>query len=278
MNFKFTDEPAQQVKKRNKYTINKLRESQSLKTSKERRSNHNKSKIKVIKPRIEKIVRVGSCISKPNFSSNLNNSIKSTKVKMILERHRRMKKNQNTYRPSETMEDNRSKISALTNQQRRNKSRSNVSTNPEKENLFLNLTTESNTIGLTQERVNESLESLNINYEDEKRNTSHFELKENHVNEEEYNLEKEIEKYENSNNFGVNPNEIITESQYNPGDAVNKKDAQYKRNSDRFNPDRNEEEEFYMNAPCQLDINRLRGRVDLPPMTDNLVEVTSISK
>lgn len=196
---------------------------------------------------------------------------------MILERHRRLKKNQNTFRPNETMEHNRSKINTLTNEQRRNKSRSNVSSNLGKDN-FINLTTGGNTIGYTLERTEESLKSFNIVPEDDKRSTSHFELKENPVAEEDYDLSQEREISELNDNFEIKNNVEILNSQYDSGITLTENDMKYKRASDQFSISQNEEEEFYMNAPCQVDINRLRGRVDFPPMTENLVDVTSTSK
>lgn len=54
----------------------------------------------------------------------------------------------------------------------------------------------------------------------------------------------------------------------------------YKRypNEERLLKELNRREEFYMNAPRQMDINKIRERVDLPPIAVQPEEVSMIAK
>ena len=79
-----------------------------------------------------------------NSSRQRNKNLKSSKVQMILERHRKLKQNESKYKinQNETMQENLEKIHKLTNNQRRDKNMSNMSAQPNNSN-FLNFTLES---------------------------------------------------------------------------------------------------------------------------------------
>lgn len=128
--------------KKKQQTRNCLQDSQSLQTSVERTNvKAQKSKLTVLKTRMENSVKANS--KNTTSRESLRGSSKSTKVQMILERHRKLKYgNSKQFRPSETMEDNRSKIHSLTNQERRSKNKSNMSVQPPN-SQFLSFTMES---------------------------------------------------------------------------------------------------------------------------------------
>jgi len=224
---------------------NKLRESQSLKTSTERRrSDQSKNKIKVIKPKIEKTIRVSSNLSKPSYKANLDTTIKSAKVKMILERHRKLKhkKDSNTYRPNETMNAQREKIQGLSNSQRRNKSRSNMSSQVEK-GSYLNLTSDSNNLRKNYENSQENSE--NYNEEDYYQSNSKFNIQERN------NIE-EIEDFDSDKeNSNFDTHDVISNSNYSAFLPKNIQKTKFKRYSNAHNSieDLRDHEDFYMNAP-----------------------------
>ncbi|CAI2386330.1 unnamed protein product [Moneuplotes crassus] len=257
------DESDPSLKKTDKRLSNKLRESQSLKPSVERkRSGNSKTKIMVIKPRIDKTVRVSSNLSRPSFGNNLNSSIKSNKVKMILERHRKLKKRSNAdvFNPGETMDINRTKIKALSNQERRNKSRSDVSPNLTC-GSFLKNTSQIITDNSQDQRSIGSIQSNSLEEEGQMSNAN-IRFHENPVMEES-STEDYQDTYKNS--------EIITNSEMTP--LNDGKHFSYKRQSD---PDM--QNNFRMNAPRQVDISKLRGMADLTPMSDGLIEVQNLEK
>lgn len=117
--------------KKKQMSFTKHRDSQSLQSSIERsKANVTNSKLQAIKNRMDRSVQ-------PN-----SKEARSTKVQMILERHKRLK--QDNGRPqwhNETMDQTRSKIQNLTNHERRIKNNSNMSVQPQSN--FLNFTMES---------------------------------------------------------------------------------------------------------------------------------------
>lgn len=102
---------------------NRVRESQSFPTSMERKkSTSSKSKIKVFKTKAEKTTRLINKESKYSPRDSAAGSIRSAKVQMILERHRKNKNGDlKTSRHHETHDEVQTKVKNMSNKERRQK-------------------------------------------------------------------------------------------------------------------------------------------------------------
>jgi hypothetical protein len=178
------------------------------------------------------------------------------------------------------MENNRSKIQNMTNQERRNKNKSNMSVQPPNSH-FLSFTMESG-LGISKDQKSK----LN-NTADDHPGMQNFNPSNSRYND---NLNKQIDEeyYSESSNGEVSiqvesdhpkndPSSGTENSVSTPG--TTKDHIIYKRNPETISTlnELKQRAEFYMNAPRQIDINKLREKVDLPPLSIKQ-EDTALSK
>jgi hypothetical protein len=216
----------------------------------------NVAKIKMTKP--DQASRVTSITTRVTPKNSFKTSVRSAKVQVILERHKKTKNADiPNFNPNSTMENHREKIKNMPNDERRNKSISNLSAQPP-QGCFSSMISESAHLANHIDKSGIS-DGSNIKYEQNMRH-------EDSISEEDVQLiESDGERQESVIINDCNSNEYYLEDQYKRDNIKNKKKDKSK-------------ESFYMNAPMQFDINTLRKKVDLPPLSDSYVEISSISK
>ena len=162
---------------------------------------------------------------------------------MILQRHRKQKQHEITsFRPHETMEDKRGKIQNLSVKERRDRNRSNVSAQAP-QGSFLSMTLESSKMNPRQQLTAESIDSEELESSFQRNYTASGE-------ENSCDYIDQLPKSQNIRGENVHPIHIQDPLNQYP-------DAQHDKNGN-----------FWMSAPRQLDINKLRQKVDLPPIDD----------
>lgn len=231
-----------------------------MQNSIERRKS-NVAKIKM--PKSNKASRVVSNTTRVSPKKDFKNSIRSAKVQMILERHKRSKNaDKLTFNANNTMEDSRENIRNMTTEERREKSKSNLSLQAP-QGSFLNLTLESAHL------VNQNDKSIISDKSDIK-------FEQNKIHEDSISEEDDGDQ-----------SDQLLDSDEEKQDSVIIRDCnsqqdyiedQYKRNYMKIKEHDNSKESFYLTAPMQFDINKLRKKVDLPPISESYKDVTSISK
>lgn len=227
-------------KKKQKIFKDKHRESQSLRSSISRtQSTSSKQKLKILK-------------SKPvvELTKKAKDSIRSTKVQMILERHRKQNHPQpKTFRESDTMDYSlSSKIQCMSSQERRSKNRSNMS----------------------EQMMNSHLVRLTVGGEEDsickeagsRRYTGEEVLSEASIEESFGILESKEENTESVDISSLNDTSKFKRAQ---GDEINLLDLEVKQ-------------QFYMNAPRQLEVAKFKDHSHLPPMSSRYENNQAISK
>lgn len=246
--------PTSVIKKniKKKQIKSKLRESQSFPTSAERiKSSSSKSKIKILKTKQDKTARY-EIERKQSPCDSGRNSIRSAKVQLILERHRRHKDNNpKPFRINETMEDPRMKLKNLTNEERRQRNNSNMSVQP-LQSSFLNFTIESGNLKGVERK-------FRIN---EQENTSEESEDESIKIESDYAKQDMVSVTENSTSTPVHEAHSY---------VYKRKQGQKLTMTDLSN-----KEDFYMSAPKQM-VNSTTNKINRPPMNGRN-ENNSLSK
>jgi hypothetical protein len=225
-------------RKKQRIFKDKHRESQSLHSSVSRtKSTSSKPKLKILrtKPSIE-------------LSKQEKETIRSTKVQMILERHRKQNYSQaKTFRESDTMDYTlSSKMQWMSSQERRSKNRSNMSEQM-MNSQFVRLT-----VG-EEDSISKEVES--------RRYTREEVLSEASIEESLGILES---KEENTESIDTSMNDT-SRFKRTQGEESNLLDLEVKQ-------------QFYMNAPRQFDEAKFKGNSHLPPMSIRYESNSAIAK